>query len=155
MDSIDKRLLVEMVLSELNKRIREAEEQLFEILRRANEAPGAMQSHSDTDKNLYGRQAAGQKESVDILKQERVALGAVLFGATPAISIGSLVETRDGSEALWYFILPGGSGITIKGSVGDITVVAPHTPLGSVLVGKKPGETIGVGKRILTIVGVH
>ncbi len=151
---MDKQSLVRLVLDEIRSRIEGSRHQLAEILRRANDAPGAMQSHSDTDKNLYGRQAAGQKESIETMEQEYTSTQMLALGQNTEVTLGSLVVVEDEQGTHRYFLLPGGGAITVECSEGPVTVITPHTPLGSMFLGRKSGETIIVGKRTLTIVDV-
>ncbi len=151
---MDKNLLLQSVLQEIRGQICDSELQLTEILRRANEAPGAMQSHSDTDKNLYGRQAAGQKEAIDVMKQEYASTEILVLQPNNEVAVGAVVVAEDEKGIHRYFVLPGGGGITIKDEGGGVTVVTPRTPLGSALLGKKKAETVGVASRVLTILDI-
>ena len=151
---MDKKILLQSILNEIRSQIGESELQLAEILRRANDAPGAMQSHSDTDKNLYGRQAAGQKEAIDTMKHEHALTEMLVFEPSAEVIVGSLVVLEDEKGIHRYFLLHGGGGITVEGEEGNVTVVTPRTPLGAALIGKKKAETVGVASRVLTILDI-
>lgn len=144
-----------MVLREIRSRISDSELQLAEILRRANEAPGAMQSHSDTDKNLYGRQAAGQREAIEAMERGHALTEILTLESNAKVAIGSLVVTQDEKGIHRYFLLPGGGGITIEDAEGPIVIVTPQTPLGSALLEKEKGETASVAARVLTILEIY
>ncbi|MBP9771546.1 MAG: hypothetical protein KBD16_01325 [Candidatus Pacebacteria bacterium] len=138
----------------LRQRIEESKVQLAQILRRANEAPGAMESHSDTDKNLYGRQAGGQQEAIGAMEIEYTLMETLVFPESAVAGVGSLVTTKDEKGESRYFILPGGGGIKLRENDVEVIVVTPSTPLGLILLGKKAGEVVAVGSRILTIVEI-
>ncbi len=138
----------------LRQRIEESKVQLAQILRRANEAPGAMESHSDTDKNLYGRQAGGQQDAIGAMEVEYALMETLALPRSIVAEIGSLVTTKDERGESRYFILPGGGGIKVSEGDYEVVVVTPATPLGSILLGKKVGEIVAVGSRILTILEI-
>ncbi|HXK39686.1 MAG TPA: hypothetical protein VJ837_02545 [Candidatus Paceibacterota bacterium] len=151
---VDKNRLLRSVIGEIDGQIRKSEVQLKNILRRANEAPGAMQSHSDTDKNLYGRQAGGQREAIEAMRRERAETELVSLERAESVAVGSLVTVKEGKSAHRYFLLPGGGGIKLRGERGEITVVTPQTPLGTALLNKRAGDTARVIERELVIVEV-
>ena len=138
----------------LRQRIEESKVQLAQILRRANEAPGAMESHSDTDKNLYGRQAGGQQDAIGAMEVEYALMETLALPRSIVAEIGSLITTKDERGEFRYFILPGGGGIKVFEGDHEVVVVTPATPLGSILLGKKVGEIVAVGSRILTILEI-
>lgn len=152
---LDKSRLLGAILEELSKRIKESEAQLAEILRRANEAPGAMESHSDTDKNQWGRQAAGQRQTIEAMKLERTAMEALPLIRTGPVEVGSLIEVRDEKDTHRYFLLPGGGGIKIREGAWEVVAVSPTTPLGTALLGKKAGEVAHVANRTLTVLEIY
>lgn len=152
---VDKQGILRSVLDEMTKRIRDSESRLAEILQRANDAPGAMQSHSDTDKNLYGRQAAGQQETIEALERGRALTERIVLEPNTSAVVGALVVAKDDGGTHRYFLLPGGAGITIESEIGQVVVITPQTPLGAAFFEKGVGETAVVGKRVLTVVDVH
>ncbi len=152
---MDKHSLLQTVLREIRSQISDSELQLAEILRRANEAPGAMQSHSDTDKNLYGRQAAGQREAVEAMERGRALTEILVLEPNTNVAIGALVVVEDEKGTHRYFLLPGGGGITIEDAEGPIVIVTPQTPLGLALLGKEKGDTVAIAARVLTVLEIY
>ncbi|MEX1117766.1 MAG: hypothetical protein WEB60_03135 [Terrimicrobiaceae bacterium] len=64
------------------------------------------------------------------------------FAEDEAISLGALVELEFSEAREWFFLAPSGGGteVTLDGS--EITVITPESPLGSQLLGARPGARI-------------
>jgi len=133
------------------------ESQLAALVSQANDAPGAMQSHSDTTKSQFSNMAAqhqasiaDRRESLAILKElEMTAL------TNEAINVGSMVKAQREVGETWYIMMPIGGGRTITTSNMSITVITPGTPIGDLIFGKMPGDTVNLFENTLSIMQTY
>ena len=162
--SMNKNELLQSIISTLKKNIENAGGRAQTVLQALIDAPGAMQSHSDTTKSQMGRIAdalqkslSEQNSALNILQS--MANFSLPFGVG-RVEIGSLVEVADDSgEKESYLILPAGGGIEIDVQDKTILVVTSQAPIATALINKKQGESvelkIGRLTRKLTILDVQ
>jgi transcription elongation GreA/GreB family factor len=159
-----KQKLLQHVVEALTQERRNTERSLEAARSAAIEAPGAMQSHSDTTKSQMSRLSEEMQRSIDEKDLALRALNALMYSGLPsnveAVKVGSVVEVRDGrNERAIYFILPAGGGIKVVDGDRTILVVTPRAPLSVALLGKRRGETvklqIGPRHRELTVVDIQ
>ncbi len=76
--------------------------------------------------------------------------GVPSFGANSRVGLGALIdvstESEDGTEERTLFLLPVGAGTELTGPGGDgfISVIGPHSPLGTALAGACAGDEVEV-----------
>ena len=136
---MDKKDILKKVIEALEKEIHNLKESVGTIHRTAVEAPGAMESHSDTTKSQM--QSLEAKTSEDVFSKEHELKTLRRFIPSDAgekIEIGSLFEVEERGKRSTFFLLEGGAGIKI----GECTVITPRAPLGRAFLGKKKGEKI-------------
>lgn len=161
---LNKNVLVDRIIAELKKQEEEVRQGLASARTSAIEAPGAMQSHSDTtrsqmehlaenferiilEKEVALREFNDLKKSVDISKEN--------------IDVGCVVEVVDEAEThSFYFIaLSAGGTQVVLDETNSITVLSSTAPLAKALIGKKRGDlatySIGNKTKSLTIVSVE
>lgn len=129
----------------------------------ANEAEGRMISRYDTFKEEAQFLAVGHEMRL-IEREGTLALIDAIrkdcLVATDRVLAGALVTTEDGDgiEAL-YYLIPGGSGKKIIIDGKEYTCVAPNTPMGKSLIGKKVDDVAIVVadkvRRELTITNIE
>jgi len=160
---MNKKLLIAEIIRELETERSQVEINLKSTLRAAAEAPGAMQSHSDTTKSQMHTLADNIRNS--LVEKERAisALGNLpesQLQQSEVVQIGSVVEVQEsGDKQSFYFVLPEGGGINVKNEKRCIAVLTSRAPLAMVLIGKKKGDStkfqIPSGKdREMTILNV-
>ena len=151
------------VIEQLTQEVKRVEQNLTEVKKAAAEAPGAMQSHSDTTKfqmsQLAGKIQNSINEKISALSVLQKMAHSDFCLDSEKIQIGSLVETlNENREQEFYFILPVGAGIKIINNTKTILIITPQTPLGATLMGKRGEEMIklqiGHRERELLIVSV-
>jgi len=159
---MDKKALIEQVVEKLQKEVTELEESMMSMKQAAIEAPGAMQSHSDTTKFQMNalkddveKQLSTKNKELEILEK----FGIMSASSSKEIQSGSLVKIWDGEKEINYLFLEGGSGIHIEDESGNkFIVVGESSPMGKVLAGKKVGDEIvtqfGSKERSINIVDV-
>lgn len=162
---MDKKEIVLAIVAELTREKEELTASLETTRQAANDAPGAMQSHSDTTKYQMSQLAERIAES---LRQREIAIRELVVftdegtHGEPAkrIELGSLVEVEvEGGEKKRYIILPAGSGIQITRDDFRILVVMPTAPIAAALLDKRQGDTVNVrlpaGNRTMRIVSIE
>ncbi|MCL5733872.1 MAG: GreA/GreB family elongation factor [Patescibacteria group bacterium] len=143
---MNKNNLISSVIKELTSQLSELKSSYQSARQASNEAPGAMQSHSDTTKFQMDQIARNIEK--DIKDKERAVVEIKNLLDKPSLlktsrtaGFGSLVFAEINRKKNHFFILPGGSGIHIK---PDILVVSPPAPVAIALMGKTAGEAFDV-----------
>lgn len=144
---MNKQDLVRRVVSALAAEIENAEKTLATIRQASIDAPGAMQSHSDTTKFQMGGLAdelatsiLGRKRAVEAL--EKLLRGGMM--ENPAVVLGgTIVEVEDavGAKA-FYFVLPEAGGLEVDRDGQTIMVVTYYAPLAAAFLGKAVGAVV-------------
>ena len=153
---MNKEALLRMTIEKFRKEQHEMEKRLETVRQAAIDAPGAMQSHSDTTKSQMSRLAEEMAGSI-VKKRETIrALESFSLEryeqSTDKVQVGSLVEVESqGDELERYIILPGGAGLELEDEDGiNVLAVSPDSPLAGVLLGRRKGSQIKfqVGQKI-------
>jgi len=154
-----KKAILAVLCQQMVSRHRRSMEAIDRTRREAINAPGAMQSHSDTTKSQLGSLTTSldglvgeTKQQIEVLKRFEFRESTIL-----SVTIGSLVRigVSPGEEEL-YFILPVGGGETIRTDhfEQEVTVITPQSPIGLELMGKLTGDHFEFRRRRLTVVEV-
>ncbi len=148
---MDKRVLVSAIIEKLLGEKSQIEAGLAATNKGIDEAPGAMQSHSDTTKfqmNLVANTIARslQEKEQAIFHLQSFVGTPLNQTATDSVRLGAVVEliTPDGAQKLAYAILPGGAGTDIDFEGWSLTVITPQSPLTRRFIGKKVGDKVEV-----------
>jgi transcription elongation GreA/GreB family factor len=157
---MDKKALLSLVIKEIEKEKERLGLSLKEAHQAAIDAPGAMQSKSDTTKfqmNLMvdriKSSIAEKDNAVYLLKRISDSLSII---KEEVVGIGSLVNIeRLGGKHNTYFILPAGGGTSIEYEGKLITVISKNAPITSTLLNKKKGDVIGSDKEKLTVIDLQ
>lgn len=156
--------LLQHVIETIMLDIEKAEKSFVTTKQAAIDAPGAMQSHSDTTKSQMSRLAETIQRSIE---EKNLALRilqnmaqSVLPLYTGVIKIGSVVEAlTEHGERETYFILPVGGGIEIVDNDQTIVVITTRAPIAVALIGKRQNQIVrlrvGSQQRELTIVDIQ
>ena len=93
------------------------------------------------------RQAAETAQSLQLFEHMEVRD----FGPEEAADLCALVELDwDGERAL-YFVAPRAGGTSITVGKREVLVITPHSPLGQQLAGRKRGERLPNGARVISV----
>jgi transcription elongation GreA/GreB family factor len=140
---MNKENLIRKILEKLEKEIVELEESASSAHEASVEAPGAMQSHSDTSK-FQNKVSEGNIGTM--IQQKKIQSEAIKNVALPErasdINLGACVLVEDSGIEKRYIVLPGGSGIEAwdDETLDSYMSITPDTPIGKALLGKKEGE---------------
>lgn len=99
--------------------------------------------------------AAELREAVDSYR----ALELRPFDPEVGITLGALVETEARGERTLYFVGPKAGGLAVPIEGRTALVITPYSPVGSRMLGRRPGDTIAIGAgpqgRSMRILSVH
>ena len=151
MKNLDKRAILSKAIESLNQRVKSLGESLTGTNSAINDAPGAMQSHSDTKRSQLtavvdvAHKAFNDKvDELNLLRR---------FDSDNSTKLGPMTESRLGAIIVIqkksttnenYFLLPGGSGIKIEYEGQKFICITPSSPLGMALLGKKKNESFSL-----------
>lgn len=148
---MDKKSIVLLVIKKLEE-AKEADEKSLAAARQAVvNAPGAMESHSDTTRSQMSQVAesveraiADKAHTIYILSQF-VRTKREDESTPDRIQPGTLVDVEDekgGVES--YLILPVAGGVEVVIDHKKVTVITTKSPLGALLIGKSEQEVIAL-----------
>lgn len=160
---IDKKLLVSLIIKNLNQ-------ELSQAIKAANEAHAAAvddQSIAETQYDTLAIEASylaeGQSRRVQELQEalfDYQELTLVDFDENKPIALSALVQLyTDSKKQHWFFIGPAAGGFRCQLNTQNITVITPKSPIGNVLMREFEGDNIDVvlgnGKLIDYIASVN
>jgi transcription elongation GreA/GreB family factor len=73
------------------------------------------------------------------------------FSASDPIALGALVDVEAAGKAASYFLGPKAGGLELKVGGHDILLLTPQSPLGRQLIGKRVGDVLAGGQRIIGV----
>ena len=147
MDKSIKIILVEKAINLLSEKVKSLEESLTDINDAINNAPGAMQSHSDTTRSQL---TSVMNTTHKILNEKNSELGSLRNFSQMDLNkikseeakIGVIVVLKKENNVVEnYFLLPGGSGVKLDHKGDKFICLTLASPLGKVLVGKEKNES--------------
>ncbi|MFA5777991.1 MAG: GreA/GreB family elongation factor [Candidatus Paceibacterota bacterium] len=145
---MNKQKLLQLVVEMLTQREKSTKQSLETTKQAAIEAPGAMQSHSDTTKWQMSRRAEAIEQS---LFETRQALGALkrFMDHLPTTTKGSScaiveVENLDDGVRSKYFLLPVGGGDTYEVDGEKISTLSIGAPMARAFIGTVAGDEVEV-----------
>ncbi len=157
---MDKREILNLLIEKLQLEV----SGLLAAARAAHEAATHEESRAEDSHDTRGLEAsylAGAQA------QRAAELGALIsayrlmplkdFGPKDAIAPGALVElaSLESGRKAHYFVVPRGGGAAVQSQGKSIQIIAPQSPLGEALVGRRQGEVEAQGAvREYEVVGV-
>ena len=113
------------------------------------------QSRAENKYDTRGLEASylahGQSRQVietESAREQYASLVPRHFAPGEPIGLGALIELEVGGERPWYFLGPAAGGTEVVCEKREVLVITPQSPIGRLLVGKRPPEQVetGVGK---------
>jgi len=146
MKNLSKKEIIQKVIELLSENVKILEGSLTGINDSINDAPGAMQSHSDTTRsqltsvmNTAHKSFNEKIKELEYLKEfSKKDLTEIRFKEA-RIGVIVVLEKENGAVEN-YFLLPGGSGIKLDYKGEKLVCITPSSPLGKALIGKKKDE---------------
>jgi transcription elongation GreA/GreB family factor len=145
---MNKQKLLQRVIEALTEREKSSKQSLETTRQAAIEAPGAMQSHSDTTKWQMSRLAETIERSLFEI-QQALSLLKRLMDYPPTITKGSgyaIVEVKnlDDGSMTKYFLLPAGGGDTYEVDGEGITVLNMGAPMARAFINAVAGDEVEI-----------
>ena len=145
MDKETKIFLIEKTKSLLYENVKNLEKSLTGINDSINDAPGAMESHSDTTRSQLTSVMNTAHKSFNEKKKELESFekfpSDLIKTRYEEVSIGVIIVLKKENDTVEnYFLLPGGSGIKLEHNGDKFTCLSFASPLGKALIGKKKNE---------------
>jgi transcription elongation GreA/GreB family factor len=158
---MNKQELMRRIHGDLSRSLESTRESIEKTRQQAIEAPGAMESKSDTTKAQMSNVATTLQGSYESSLQTLRDLEALMNNPSQSVRVAgcSLVEVRDasGSKEV-YLLLPAGGGNTYEIDGEEVTVISDRAPLAHALIDHVVGDGVIVkiagNARTLTIVAI-
>ena len=154
MDKSIKPAILEKVIELVSGKLKSLGESLNGTNNAINDAPGAMQSHSDTTRsqltsvmNVAQKSFSDKSEELDLLK--RFASKDITKIVITESQLGAIIILRKDNKTIEnYFLLPGGSGTKVEYEGNQFICLTAVSPLGQALLKKVKGQffLLKVGK---------
>ncbi len=119
------------------------------------------QSRAENKYDTRGLEASylahGQSRQVVETEQAReqyASLPLRAFRPAEPIGLGALIELEHGGQRSWYFLGSAAGGTEVECDGQEVLVITPQAPLGRLLAGKQPGETVQLGRDLYRIAQV-
>ncbi len=139
---MDKEKLTFAVLKELEKKKFELEGSAENFRKSAGEQSKSIESWSDSSRAQFNMMAGAIRNDVKVIESATVFFKNLENNHGEVVGIGSLVAIKDDGQDKFFFIVPeGAGGFVVKVDGKEVLVIASISLIGSVLVGKKTGET--------------
>jgi transcription elongation GreA/GreB family factor len=142
---VDKAALLAELIAKLGADLEALEHAQRAAQEGATHAEAKPENDKDTRAVEQSYLARGQAVRVEALRTglvalERMALRAL--GAEAPAALGALITVEEDGKTRKFFVAPEGGGVELLG--GAVQVVTPKSPLGSALIGKRPGAELEV-----------
>lgn len=145
---MNKQKLLQCVIETLLQKKKNAEQSLKTTRQAAIEAPGAMQSHSDTTKWQMSRRAEAMERLIFEAQQSLGILKRFIDRplTTTKGSGYAIVEVKnlDDESMAKYFLLPAGGGNTYEVDGEEITVLSVDAPMARAFLGAVAGDEVEI-----------
>ena len=154
---MDREKLFHKILEILEKEIQILSEGSKTALKESKEAPGAMQSHSDTTKFEMKRMEENINKRIGEKKKLIEDIKGILNHEEnfSEIKQGSVIEIEKEGEKKFYIYLKSGGGIKINEGGNEFIVVSDESPLGKILFGKKRGDEFEFNGKKMNILNLY
>lgn len=145
---MNKKKIVELLLIKLNE-VRAATIKSYEGYKKASaEAPGAMQSHSDTSKfqiGILADSAMQRVQNIDKLIDVLHQIKQFQDTDNKSVQVGTIVQTEENGKIVYFFIVPEGAGGQ-KFESDDIFIqtVSINSPMGKAMFSKTTGQEVEI-----------
>lgn len=134
--------------------IKKLEKTLEGIKREIIDAPGAMQSHSDTSKFQSGNIAAGVDGSLAQAK-DALSWAQRLFAIQLDEIAAGCFFTVKGDETMHFLLLPSGGGDSFQVDGNEVATISRQAPLVASLLGQKKGYSVTFRGRKIEVIDVQ
>lgn len=142
MYELDKKQVVKAILVDLEKRKAELLNSVENFRKSAGEQSKSIESWSDSSRAQFNMMGGAFKKDAKQIESAISFLKTLEGDSNGFIGTGSLAAVKEDGQEKFFFIVPEGSGgFAVEVDGKDVLVIAVASPMGSILVGKKAGET--------------
>lgn len=138
---IDKQKLFKILEGRIKKEIIKTERAFNSAMKGFREAPGPMQSASDTTRAEQDRLQTIYRQKLDGLKKGIVDLEKLVLVDSGIIKEGSLVVCENNHQEI-YWIVNIGAGENLKVNNKGIRTISSNSSLAQALLGRKQGDIV-------------
>lgn len=120
----------------------------------ATDAESRQEGRYDMRAQMAAYLAAGQAKAAAELRESIAAyqaLSADSFPGGAAAAVGALVAVENNGKSAWFFLGPARGGLEVALGNETVTVITPSSPLGRQLLGRKAGDTIAPGRKLMAV----
>jgi transcription elongation GreA/GreB family factor len=145
---LDKHIIVEKVIAALRQEFEGSMRSARAAHAEATDEQSKAENKYDTrglEASYLARGQSRQAAEATQALQAYAALSLREFTAAEPIALGSLVEVEEGGRRTFYFIGPRAGGTEVDCEGTTVLVLTPQSPLGQELVGRRIGESFGIG----------
>jgi len=145
---LDKKQLIDIVISALTQKLQQAIDAANEAHAAAVDDQSVAETQYDTLAIEASYLAEGQSKRVNEFQQAidaYQALQLVDFDENSLVTLGALVQLAEDSKANhWFFIGPAAGGFRCQQGQQNITVITPQSPMGTALIGKQQDDDVEI-----------
>lgn len=151
---MDKRLIIAKILDRLDDDQKAGLEAAKAAQAAATDPQNKAENKYDTrglEASYLARGQALQIAEIEFARQQYGAFSPRDFAAGDPVGLGALVtvEDRGGRETYFYGPAAGGAEIDVDGA--EVIVVTARSPLALALLGRRAGDTLPGGRRIVAV----
>lgn len=152
---MDKRLIIEKILARLDEEQKASLEAAKAAQAAATDPQNKAENKYDTrglEASYLARGQALQIAEIDFARQQYGAFTPRDFAAGEPVGLGALVTIEDGSgSSETYFYGPAAGGAELEVNGAEVIVVTAKSPLAQALLGRRAGDTLPGGRRIVAV----
>lgn len=144
---MDKRKLVEQVIANLVEQAERSEKSSAAARQASIDAPGAMQSHSDTTRAQQGWLSDSLARMGTKTQRNIRNILQVDLSPSDQVRLGSIATVRNEKSGIRtsYLILPGAAGTIVQTEDNQrVVVVSPEAPMAKGILTRRMGERCAV-----------
>ena len=151
---MNKAVLIALIVAQLDETLTRFADAARVSAADATDEHNRAENKYDTRATEAAYLAAGQgRKALETVaaREAFAALEAREFAPDEPVAPGALVEVEDDGEPLWYFLGPSAGGTEVEHAGHAVLVITAASPLGRELAGKRAGESLPGGMRVVSV----
>ena len=156
--AVNKPAIVSEIIARLDAELRRYAKAAQDAHAEATDEQSRAENKYDTRGLEASYLARGQSRQVAETEQAReqyASLALRAFGPAEPVGVGALVELENDGARSWYFFGSAAGGTEVLCGTDEILVITSQAPLGRLLLGKRQGEQVRLGRAAYRIVQVR
>lgn len=142
---MDKKLILNKIIDKLNENMKSVQSNYNTYKKFSSEAPGAMESHSDTSRFQYGALASDTASHLEEIKKAIKNINDSQDISYDQVTVGALLKMEEDGK-IFYFLMvqEGAGGQKLEYDGVMIQTVPDNSPIGGSLLSKKDGDEVQI-----------